>query len=270
MKVFITGATGFLGKNLVGYYKDHEVYEFHRYMDALSKLEYFKPDLIINCAAEIHANDKMWESNVQLVKDCLDYVKDNPKTQFIQIGSSSEYGPVNQPSNEQSTIQPLDMYSTTKGIATTMCQGYAKVYNLDLQIVRPYSLYGPGEKAYRLFPNLWKSFKLGTPMTMVLGVHDFCYVDDFINGLNTVVNSSKRESGEIINISNGKMITNVEVLAAFQRAAGNQGNVDIISKFVTYPFWQADTTKIKQKFEWTPKYNLDQGVEKFLEAANYE
>lgn len=270
MKIFITGSTGFLGQNLVKYYSGNTVFEYRRYMDVLGKLDYVKPDLIINCAAEIYAAEKMWNSNVKLVKDCLDYVKENPSTQFIQIGSSSEYGPVDYATDENCPIQPLDMYAATKGAATLLCQGVARTYNLDIQIIRPYSLYGPGERPHRLFPNLWKSFILGSPMSLTAGVHDFCYIDDFISGVECVRTSNQREPGEIVNISNGSMVTNDHVLSIFQQITGKKGNVEMIGRFTTPTVWQANITKITKKFGWAPQYNMETGVKKFIEAAYYE
>jgi nucleoside-diphosphate-sugar epimerase len=117
MKIFITGSTGFVGRNLIEYYKDHEVFEHKRYMDLGAKLEYFKPDLIINCAAEIYDPAEMWIPNVLWTQECLEFIKATPNTKMIQIGSSSEYGPMPRASKETDRINPVDMYQATKGAA---------------------------------------------------------------------------------------------------------------------------------------------------------
>ena len=54
MKIFLTGTQGFIGRNLLEFYHGHEIFEHRRYMDIGAKLDYFKPDLIIHCAAEIY------------------------------------------------------------------------------------------------------------------------------------------------------------------------------------------------------------------------
>ena len=269
MKIFITGSTGFIGQNLVQRYSDHEVFEFHRKLNLRDSLRYFKPDLIINCAAEIYNRDEMFAVNVSLVKECLDYVKEFPNTRMIQLGSSSEYGPVNRPTKETDPIQALDMYSGTKGMATLLCQSYARSYNLDIIVVRPYSPYGPGERPHRLFPALWRSFKLDKPMDLVLGVHDFCYIDDFIDAINLVIESDKRTPGELINISSGVQVSNTDVLATFRKVSGKEGLVDVKNNFTTPPIWTADISHIKTKYKWQPKISLEKGISKFLEKANY-
>ena len=269
MKIFVTGSTGFIGQNLVQRYSDHEVFEFHRKLNLRDSLRYFKPDLIINCAAEIYNRDEMFAVNVSLVKECLDYVKEFPNTRMIQLGSSSEYGPVNRPTKETDPIQALDMYSGTKGMATLLCQSYARSYNLDIIVVRPYSPYGPGERPHRLFPALWRSFKLDKPMDLVLGVHDFCYIDDFVDAINLIIESDKRTPGELINISSGVQISNTDVLAAFRKVSGKEGLVDVKNNFTTPPIWTADISHIKTKYKWQPKISLEKGISKFLEKANY-
>lgn len=270
-KILITGSTGFIGSNLVKFYNNHELFEFQRYMDIKVKLNYFKPDLIINCAAEIYDKDNMWRSNVEITRECLEYCKNFTNTEMIHFGSSSEYGyKYNRATMEKDSIDPVDMYAGTKSIASILCETYGNVYKTNVVTLRPYSLYGPGDRPHRLFPNLWRSFKLDRPMNLLLGVHDFCYIDDFINAVDIVIHSPKRQPGEILNVSSGVQSSNIEVLEAFRAVTGKLGTVNIVNKFVTPTTWRCDNSKIKLKYGWSPKIDLKQGVQLFLERAHYE
>ena len=106
-------------------------------------------------------------------------------------------------------------------------------------------------------------------MDLVLGVHDFCYIDDFVDAINLIIESDKRTPGELINISSGVQISNTDVLAAFRKVSGKEGLVDVKNNFTTPPIWTADISHIKTKYKWQPKISLEKGISKFLEKANY-
>ena len=272
MKIYLIGSTGFIGSNLSNFYvPKNSVLLHYRQYDLTAMLEQFRPDLIINCATEIYDPNTMYDVNVGLVKECLTWLTRNRTVQFIQLGSSSEYGPVNRPTKETDPVVAYTMYAGTKGAATLLCQSYAREYKLDVQIVRPYSPYGPGDRPYRLFPALWKAFNLNRAMKLSMGVHDFWYIDDFISAIDCIVKATGiRSSGEIINVSSGQQTTNLEVLDTFRNITGIQGNVVIDTMFTTPNIWSADTSLIENKYGWKPKYTLTDGITKFLECAHYD
>lgn len=271
MKIFITGATGFIGSNLAKYFFNENVREYQRFSTNIKKqLDEFHPDWIINCGAEIYDVENMWSANVELVKDILDWIKIHSHTKLIHMGSSSEYGSCDQPTKETDPIKATDMYGSTKGIATLLCVAYAKSFNLDAVVVRPYSPYGPGERDRRLFPKLWQSFKINLPMQLVQGVHDFVYIDDFVEAVDCIMKSKNRTFGDIVNIGSGAQTTNEEVFEVFKKVTGLNGSVTLLDKFCTPKMWQADINHIRDVYGWTPKTSLEKGVKQFLEIANYE
>jgi nucleoside-diphosphate-sugar epimerase len=107
-------------------------------------------------------------------------------------------------------------------------------------------------------------------MKLVNGVHDFCYIDDFVEAIGLIVASHQRTPGEIINISSGVQSSNIDVLNAFKQVSGKQGNVTLEDRFVTPPVWKCNNKLIKTKYNWTPAHTLAQGIEKFLAKAKYE
>lgn len=272
MKIFITGSTGFVGQNLMSYYKDHEIFDHKRYLNVSAKLDYFRPDLIINCAAEIYEAKDMWKPNVLWTHECLEYVKSYPTTKMIQIGSSAEYGPMSRASNEDDKINPVDMYQATKGAATLLCQGYARYYKLDINIARPYSIYGPGEKPHRLFPRLYRAFIKNEPMTLFQGWHDFIYIDDFVRGIDILSKHEGEPRGEIVNFGSGTQYSNFVVAELFKQAVGHDAPITInnsMAKSFESNVWICNTDKALKDYNFKTEYTIEQGITKFLELAKY-
>ena len=271
MKIFITGSTGFVGSNFLSFFDHFDVECFQRNGIGLkAQLDSFQPNWIINCAAEIYNTDKMWSVNVEITKVCVDWIVLNPRTKMIQIGSSSEYGVHDSPTSENSSLLATDIYGTTKAIASLLCISNAKSFGLDIVVVRPYSLFGPKERDHRLFPKLWRAFKYNQAMQLVEGVHDFCYIDDFVRAVETIMFSKNRTHGDVVNISSGIQTTNSEVLDHFRSVTGIDGAVTKLDKFCTQKVWQADITHIKNTYGWNPSISVRDGIEMFLNEVNYE
>jgi nucleoside-diphosphate-sugar epimerase len=270
MKVYITGSTGFIGKHLMKLYPD--ALGYNRGDDVKGWLNRYKPDVIINSAAEIYDSENMFEPNIVLTYQCLEYVKKNPAVKMIQIGSSSEYGPKAKASAETDMLNPIDFYQGTKAAATMMCQGLARQFDLNVCIARPYSVYGPGEKPHRLFPRLWKAFMKNEPMKLFDGEHDFIYIDDFVRGINLLANHDSIPSGDVINFGSGIQTSNLEVLDLFVRVTDRTAPVELVSfkqkRFET-EIWRCDTTYAKERYEFQTHIDLKLGIELFLQQADY-
>lgn len=267
MKFFITGTTGFLGKSIKEFYEpNNEILEYQRGTDIFMALEVAKPDFIIHCAGEIYNPDAMFATNIVLVESILEWVKRNPHVRLIQIGSSSEYGPMGRATNEQDRINPQNVYEATKGAATLMCQGYARQFGIKTCVARIYSGYGANERARRLFPTLHRAFFNNEPMKLYAGVHDFIYIDDFVRGIDILVNS-EWPAGEVVNLGSGIETTNLEVLQAWERVTGRTAPVEYYNTYLRpqdTKHWQCDTSYAKMQYGFETEFTLDQGIADFI------
>jgi nucleoside-diphosphate-sugar epimerase len=268
MKIFITGTTGFLGRSLKEHFaQHHEIAEYRRGSDVFMALEAEKPDVIVNCAGEIYDASKMYSTNVALVEAILEWIKRNPKTRLIQIGSSAEYGPVNRATNEQDRINPVDVYQATKGAATLLCQGYARQFGLQTLVARIYSGYGAYERPHRLFPRLYRAFFHNEPMTLYDGVHDFIYINDFVRGIDLVL---QREwpVGEIVNFGSGTQYQNLDVLTAWKQTTGIVDPPikyqEQFSKAFESPVWCCNVNHALLTYNFKTEFTLEQGIADFI------
>lgn len=268
MKIYITGANGFIGKNLIEFYKDHTILKHQRNTDIQAQCDWFKPDVIFHCAAEIYNPEVMFASNIQLTHDCLEYVKEHPDVKLIYIGSSAEYGPMDRATKETDRINPVDMYQATKGAGTLLCQGYARQYNLDIKIARVYSAYGNHEKPHRLFSKLYDAFYNDQPMTLFDGYHDFIYIKDFIRGLDILANDSDPILGDIVNFGSGTQYSNLTVLNAWQSITGRTAPViyeDKMNKAFESKTWCCDTRYAEDVYNFKVEYTLEEGIRDLIE-----
>jgi nucleoside-diphosphate-sugar epimerase len=274
MRILITGANGFVGSNLVNFYKDKmDVIPFYR-SSLLEEIHSLNPTYIIHCAAEMYNKDKMFESNVVLTYKLLEICKQLPKLKhFVYIGSSSEYGRKPNPIQENNVLEPDSMYEGTKACGSMLTRVYGKTYNFQTSIIRPFSLYGPKDLSQHFIPKLYDSFKENSEIKISKGIHDFIYIDDFINGINTVLHNNT-SIGEIFHFGTGTQLTNLEVYKTFSKILNKNINYTLTqdtkttSAGIDSDSWVADISKVKQWFNWEPKYNFEQGLTQYINYKN--
>jgi nucleoside-diphosphate-sugar epimerase len=274
MKILITGASGFLGRSLSEFYtnKGHTVLDFKRGFKLSSHLNSFQPELIIHCAGEIYTTENMYDTNIGMTHEILEWIREHPVTRMIHIGSSSEYGDLSRPSKETDRINPLNIYEATKGAGTLLCQGYARQFKLDICVARIYSGYGAYEKERRLFPTLYRAFFKNEPMKLYDGVHDFIYIDDFVRGIDTLVTNGFIP-GDIINFGSGVQYRNVTVLRIWEVVTGQTAPVEYLGGQMAHAqrdamFWQCDTSYAENQYGFKAEYTLEAGITDFIKKKH--
>lgn len=299
-KLLITGAGGFLGACASDFFhkKGYEVFAASRNPENSWRISILKcanvsldindasscqraiqktaPDCILNFAAygaypgAQTDSSLMHKTNVDGVKNLLQCAKENSIPNFIQIGSSSEYGPKNHPMSESDSSSPIDDYGKSKLQATNMVLNYDS--QTKICVARPFSPFGEFEESRRLIPTLILSAlnKKPAQLSSPNSKRDFTYVQNFNEGLEHILNSNK-SWGEIFNLSQGSQISVGEmanlvhelILASPPPQFGKVQNPR-----AEPAMWQADISKAKKVLGWEPKISQKEGLQKTIEWMN--
>ena len=205
----------------------------------------------------------------------LDWAKRNG-AKVLQASTSEIYGdPLVHPQTEDyrgnvNTIGPRACYDEGKRVAETLFSDYRRLYGVDTKIVRIFNTYGPHmlENDGRVVSNFIMQALGGKPLTIYgdgSQTRSFCYVDDLVNGLISMMETDSKVSGPI-NLGNPREMTVLELAEMIIKKTGS--NSEII--FDKLP--EDDPVKRKpniglavEKLKWRPIVPIEEGVEKTIQ-----
>lgn len=265
MKILITGFNGYVGFNLAIRCADlgHTVIPFYR-GDHFWKIRETKPDVIFHCAAEIYKEDEMFSSNVELTYYLLKTAEVAQTKAFIYVGSSSEYGRKATQRTETDYLAPETWYEATKGCGSLL----TLASRLPAIIARPFSVYGRNEPYRRFIPLIYDCYVNDTLLSVGPGVHDFIYIDDFVNGL--IFSMNRILSGDThkdtINFGTGIQTSNIELVELFEQVSGKKLNWQHSEQRKSYDStsWCCDT-RYADSLGWRSQTNLSEGLERYIQ-----
>ena len=287
-KILITGASGFLGSNIISKLSKNKSLIIHGLVKNTSKIKYrykyvryIKADItnlnslkkkitenydyIINFAGNInHKNrNQTYNAHFSGVKNLISVIDTHGLKLFIQIGSSLEYGDKKSPQDEKQICKPISHYGKSKLLSSNHIKKKIK----NFIILRLYQVYGPFQKNNRLIPIVIDSCLKNKSFECTDGsqLRDFLYVDDFTNLIIKILKTKKILSG-IYNVGYGKPIKVREIIKYINKKIGKGkalfGLIKMRKDEMTesYP----DIKKVKKIFSWSPKINFRIGLKKTI------
>ena len=166
--------------------------------------------------------------------------------------------------SEDMLLEPKTIYEGTKAACTMLSSSYSYTYNIPIFIIRPFTIYGIGEKPNKLLQILFKKMRENDKQIYLSdGVHDYVYIDDFINAVDNILQKNTN-TFDILNVGTGIQISNIEVIKTFEKVTNYyfEEFINMVSKPYDSLNWVCDTSKLDNYYNLS--ITLEEGIKKML------
>ncbi len=302
-RVMVTGGAGFLGSHLIDRLLDagHEVLcvdnlftgtrENLSHLHGNPQFEFMRHDITFPLFVEVdeiynlacpaspihyqHDPVQTTKTSVHGAINMLGLAK-RLRCKILQASTSEVYGdPAVHPQTEDywghvNPIGPRSCYDEGKRCAETLFFDYHRQHGLEIKVARIFNTYGPRMHPAdgRVVSNFIMQALAGEPITIYgdgSQTRSFCYVDDLIAGLISLMETGQDVTGPT-NIGNPVEFT------VRQLAEKVIELTESSSKIIQEPLpqddpqqRQPDISKAKRELEWQPSVPLEDGLVKTIE-----
>jgi nucleoside-diphosphate-sugar epimerase len=235
VKILVTGSNGFIGSALVaalvqlgdqvvgldvsGADLNADVAEPGRWQRELGGV-----DAVIHTAAMVgmpSSTEHFWRVNTLGTWNVLDAAAQAGATRFVLLSSVTVFGnDFPDRVTEDYPTRPTGVpYADTKIAAEHLCLDAHLRSRIDVRIVRPGDVYGPGSRPWTLLPiQMIKGRRVAVPTT---GLHSPVYVTDVVRGIIAALDSDAA-GGQIVTLSGGAGIPTGEYFDHYARMLGRR------------------------------------------------
>ncbi len=232
------------------------------------------------------------DANIWGLRQLLDYYRESNNLRgFLFFSSSEIYGdPISSeiPTDEEyrgnvSCIGPRACYDEAKRFGETMCQLYAKTYDMPITVARPFNNYGPGMRlGDRRLPADFASCVMENRDIVILSdglpTRTFCYISDAIIGYMKCLLHGKYD---YFNIGIDHPEISVRDLAGIYKVVSDE----LLGIQVSVSFEQSNDSdyltdnpnrrcpviqKARSLLNYDPKILVDEGVHRYLSFLKFE
>lgn len=293
MRLFITGASGFVGAATVGVALDagHEVaapvrsgssarrlapfdgryrrlpLDLHDFDGVTAAMAEFRPDAVLHLAWSGVANSARFErrqvsDNIETACVLTEAAAASGAQAFIGVGSQGEYGAASAMS-EGSLPRPTSLYGAAKVAALFLTRQLAGQAGLRHAWLRLFSTYGPDDNDGWLIPMLIGEMLAGRRPRTTLGTQkwDWLHVGDVARAIVAV--AATPTAGGVFNLGSGRAVQVRWAIELIRDLAAPGMELT----FGEIPFrpdqvmhMQADISRLTAATGWAPSIPIEEGL----------
>tara|TARA_B100001093_G_scaffold518835_1_gene605191 strand:- start:1246 stop:2232 length:987 start_codon:yes stop_codon:yes gene_type:complete len=234
-------------------------------------------DAVLNLAARAGVRYSMENPHVYLSTNAegtlnlLECMRVQGCKKLVLASTSSLYAGQKMPFTEDLAVnEPLSPYAASKKAGELMAYSYHKLYQMDVSVVRYFTVFGPAGRPDMSIFRFIKWTEERVPIEMFgdgSQSRDFTYVDDIAWG---TIAAIQDVGYEIINLGGGRNPVSLNtIISKLEELLGKKANVDHKPFHVAdlMETW-ADISKAKRLLDWEPRVSLHEGLEKSLQWYN--
>ena len=277
-EILVTGATGFLGRHLVSALESRG-FAVRRHSSADGDIANCTLPMqgvsrVFHLAGKSYVPDSwlapqgFYQTNLMGAVNVLEHCRRNQAA--LTLISSYVYGePKRLPIAEDHPVSAANPYAHTKLLAEDTARFYEERFGVPLVIVRPFNIYGPGQRSSFLIPSIVR--QAIDPSIDVVRVQDlrprrdYLYVADAVAML---LASLRPGSHGVFNIGSGHSTSVAEVIDLVYMAAGIRKPV--LSADVQRPGEimnvVADVSRAASQLDWRPCTAIEDGIAAMVAA----
>jgi len=306
MRILITGGAGFIGSHLCNKYikEGHTVICLDNFMNGnLTNIRHllayrnFKlvngdirdfdllekvirdVDIVFHLAAQIHVDRSIvepkmtYEINVMGTLNILEAARRYDVKKVIHTSTSEVYGSAQYvPMDENHPLNAPHPYGASKIASDRLAYSYARTFNMNISIIRPFNTFGPRQKdtGYGGAISIFVKRVLKNMSPIIYGdgeqTRDYMHISDLIEAYDLILKYDG-SLDEPLNIGTGKEIRIIDLANKIIEICGKKGEIEPVHvepRPGEVKRLVADSSRARKILNWKPKCPLEEGLKELI------